>query len=309
MKKVFLAAIIAFGFASCSTEDDTTPESTNSQFANVSAAFIAPNNLTGKNVNRGTIPVPVKDFTITTTNPSALPLVTPPTLFEIVASGATDDYKIEGVFGGINTFTATSTAAGLEISAFETILSTNTATVKADYMARVPYAIYNSTANSSNTNVNIVIGQQQTIPFSMTTNHGRLIVIYETGTNLSSSGYYVEVRGKAYRTSDLSDPATTDDVVVDISGTNTAIAYWSSASSVSGAHIDSTIHIWSKKPVYAGDGTTITNGATLIKSYPCNATVFASTGRTITFKASLADITESINTANFQWQTWTEQTN
>jgi hypothetical protein len=302
MKKLILSAIIAFSIVSCSTdENETFPTDTTSQLANVSAAFSTPSKLTGKTIDRGSIPVPVKDITVKTVNATA-GLTTADVFFDIVATGGTNDYTIPGVFGGVNTFTATTTSVSAEASYAVPLTGTDATDLQNKTTAKVaelkgltPYAVYASKETASNTNVNVTIGQAQQIPFIMETKQGRLITLFETKADLSATGYFVEVTGKAYATGDTSTQLGSTQTF-DISGFKSQMYYWSNTNTKDGAHIDYSISIYTD----SGKGT-------LVKSFNSSATVNSNIGKTVTFNVGLSDVTESINTAGFTWTAWSEQ--
>jgi hypothetical protein len=300
MKKIILAAFIAFSIVSCSSDEDTTPVNSTNQFANVTAGFSAPSKLTGKTIDRGSIPVAVKDITVKTVNATA-GLNTADVLFGIVTTGGENDYTIPGVFGGINTFTATTTSVSSEQSYAMALTGTDAADLQTKTTAKVaelkgltPYAMYASKATASNTQVNVIIGQAQVIPFIMETNQGRLITLFETKPDLSATGYFVEITGTGYYSNGVAGPSS----AFDISGFKSQMYYWSNSKSIDGAHMDYTINIYT-------DNTK----NTLVKSFNSSATVNSNVGKTVTFSVGLSDVTESINTAGFTWSPWTEQNN
>jgi hypothetical protein len=326
MKKVFLAAIIAFGFASCSTDENDTPTNTTSQFANVSADFSAPSKLTGKTITRGSIPVSIEKLTVSVINATG-GLITPDVIFDVVASGGTNDYTIPGVFAGYNTFSAVSTMTQKAIddsatSGFKTItganateLATNTAAALASDKLKTPYAIYNSIQNVSNKDVLITLGDAQAIPFPMETKSGRLIISWETDTALTNTGYVVKVLSRAFNADN--SPRYAGPQEFDITGLKNEIMYWSTASSTEGAYQKTRIVIFDKEPVYSktptfgldnkcDNGAIITNGAIIIKEFNSTITVNANVGKTAKNVVGLTDVVESINTAGFTFTPWTE---
>jgi hypothetical protein len=348
MKKVFLAAIIAFGFASCSNDDDSIPENTTSQYANVTAklaSFDANKSLTGKPVQRGTIPTTINTITVTVDH-SNIAVLDQTTIFNLVADGTADAataFNIEKVTSGINMFKAvalTTASPSMTVGMTTGYTKEQTTALLTTQQAMVPYVKYTADVSKS-----IVLGSPQEVAFNMATANGRIISSVETAPTLTAMGRKVTVTGQRFlsgtigsQSADRSTPVTITNAVplvasnggstdtvgavipslttpagtqVNITGTVNSWGYWSNENSVTGGFI------YLKTDIYGPNGAGVdgilggANAAddvistTIEKSYYSIISVVANRGIVARETISFDGITEDINYATFTFPAWT----
>lgn len=292
MKKIMLAAFIALSIVSCSEENDT-PENesgiiTTSVTAKIGVGKDAFPNTTGKNVNRGTIPTTINTITVDAVNNNAA-IPASQTIFDLVSTGGANQFLIENVASGGNTFTAKATTTGtpkLSVVPYDYVSDANTdAKITAEKNA-VPYAKYEAVVG-----MNIILGAPQEVLFPLLTNHGRIIGTVETGPVLSGTGRKVEVIAQRFDTSNTSlAPAAT----FDLTGNKCVIAVWNDDTAVKGNHMTYIVN------VYGPDGLTIE------KTFNKTIAILESTGITTKITITYEGLTESINYGTFTIPAWTE---
>jgi hypothetical protein len=291
MKKLVLAAIIAFGFVACS-DDSETPESITSKNTSTVTAKIGIGKdafpTTGKNVNRGTIPTTINTITVDVVNINAS-VPTSKTIFDLVSSGGANQFLIENVASGANTFTAKATTTGLAKLTLVPYNFTNTATTDAMLKGEkdaVPYAKYEAIVG-----MNIVLGAPQEVRFPLLTNHGRIIGVIETASELSATGRKVEVVAQRF---DQSNTALAAAVTLDLTGSKCILAVWNDDTAVKGNYMTYIVNVYSA------------NGETIEKTFNKKITIIESTGITTKITVTGEGLTESINYGTFTIPAWTE---
>jgi hypothetical protein len=294
MKKIILAAFIAFSIVSCSDDNNSAPENisgtnTTSVTAKIGVGKDAFPSTTGKNVNRGTIPTTINTITVDVVNNNgAIPASQ--TIFDLVASGGETQFFIENVASGGNTFTAKATTTGsskLTVVPYNYISDANTdAKITAEKNA-VPYAKYEAVVG-----MNIILGSAQEILFPMLTNNGRIIGTVETSTVLSNSGRKVEVIAERFYAdnSSIAGPIT-----VDLTGSKSVIAAWNDDKAVKGNYMKYIVKIYNDAA-----------GTTLEKTFDKTISIIESTGITAKITITGEGLTESINYGTFTIPAWTE---
>jgi hypothetical protein len=291
MKKLVLAAIIAFGFVACS-DDSETPESITSKNTSTVTAKIGIGKdafpTTGKNVNRGTIPTTINTITVDVVNINAS-VPTSKTIFDLVSSGGANQFLIENVASGANTFTAKATTTGLAKLTLVPYNFTNIATTDAMLKGEkdaVPYAKYEAIVG-----MNIVLGAPQEVRFPLLTNHGRIIGVIETASELSATGRKVEVVAQRF---DQSNTALAAAVTLDLTGSKCILAVWNDDTAVKGNYMTYIVNVYSA------------NGETIEKTFNKKITIIESTGITTKITVTGEGLTESINYGTFTIPAWTE---
>jgi len=295
MKKIILATFITFSILSCSTDNDSIAEETVGINRTLVTAKIGvgkdafPTN-TGKNVYRGTIPTTINQITVdVVNNDSAIPPTK--TIFDLVANntaGAEDMFYIDDVTSGDNVFTAkayTTAAAKVSTTPYTTVDSATTDAMLTAQKSNVPYAYYQAVVGK-----NIILGQSQEIQFPLTTLNGRIIALIETGPTLTAINRKVEVIGDRHNP----DGSLINSGTIDITGTKSALLYWSDTNSVKDAYVNYTVNIYNA----AGD--------TVEKTFTKKITVIESTGITSKNTITFNGITEDINYGTFTIPEWTE---
>lgn len=297
MKKIILAAFIAFSIVSCSG-DNESPESisginTTKVTAKIGIGKDAFPTTTGKIVNRGTIPTTINQITVDVKNNNNT-IIPTQTIFDLVANGtagAGDVFTIDNVTSGINTFTAKAYTTASPTVSTTTYTTVDNATTDAMLTAQkniVPYAYYESVVGT-----NITLGQPQEIKFPLTTLNGRIIALVETGPTLTAMNRKVEVIGSRNN----QDGSLINSGTGEITGDKSALVYWSDSNSVKGAYLDYTVNIYDE------------TGNAVEKTYTKKITVIESTGITSKMTITFDGITESINYGTFTIPVWTEINN
>lgn len=293
MKKIILAAFITFGIVSCSTGDEPvgniSAKNTTTVTAKIGVGKDAFPNTTGKNVNRGTIPTTINTITVdAVNNNNAIPASH--TVFDLVGSGGANQFLIEDVASGGNTFTAKATTTGvakLTVVPYNYVSDANTdAKITAEKNA-VPYAKYEAVVG-----MDIVLGAPQEVVFPLLTNHGRIIGTVETASLLSASGRRVEVIAERFYEDNTSVSGAP--LIIDLTGNKSVIAVWNDDTAVKGNYFKYIIKI------YGPDGTTIE------KTFNKTIAIIESTGITSKITVTGEGLTESINYGTFTIPAWTE---
>ena len=296
MKKIILAAFIAFSIVSCSDDNKSTSD-TNAELktSTVTAKIGVGKDAfpkTGKNVNRGTIPTTINRITVdAVNNNSAIPASQ--TIFDLVGSGGELKFLIENVASGANTFTAKATTTGtpiLSVIPYNYASDSNTDAMITASKNAVPYAKYEAVAG-----MNIILGTPQEVIFPMLTNNGRIIGTVETNQLLTNSGRKVQVIAQRF---DTTDTPFTSALTVDLTGNKSVIAVWNDDTAVKGNYIKYIVNIYNDAA-----------GTTLEKTFEKIITVEESTGITAKITITSEGLTESINYGTFTIPAWTEINN
>jgi hypothetical protein len=293
MKKLILAAFIAFSIVSCSEDndsatEDTTGLNTTSITAKIGVGEDAFPNTTGKNVNRGTIPTTINTITVDVVNNNT---AIPPnqTVFDLVGSGGATQFLIEDVSSGGNTFTAKATTTGIAKLTVAPYTYTSDATTNAMIKGEkdaVPYAKYEAVVGMS-----IILGTPQEIVFPLLTNNGRIIGTVETAAQLSATGRKVEVIAQRF---DSTNTPLAAAATLDLTGNKSVIAVWNDNTAVKGNYMTYIVN------VYGPDGTTIE------KTFHKTIAIIESTGITTKITVTNEGLTESIDYGTFTIPAWTE---
>jgi hypothetical protein len=296
MKKILLVAIIAFSIVSCSHDNDspenTTGIKTTSITAKIGVGKDAFASTTGKNVNRGTIPITINRITVdvVNTNPG---IPANQTIFDLVASGGETNFLIDDVASGPNVFTAKATTIGISKLTVVPYNYTNDATTDAMIKGErdaVPYAKYEAIVG-----MDIILGTPQEIMFPLLTNHGRIIGTVETAELLSSTGRKVEVIAQRF---DSNNTALAPALTVDLTGNKSVIAVWNNDTAVKGNYMKYIVNVYNN-----ADGTI------LEKTFEKIIAIQESTGITAKITITNEGLTESINYGTFTIPAWTEINN
>jgi hypothetical protein len=294
MKRLILAAFIAFSVVSCSNDSDsetnenTATAKTTSVSAKIGVGKDAFPGTTGKNVNRGTIPTTINTITVDVVNSNAS-IPANQTIFDLVASGGASQFLIENVWSGDNTFTAKATTTGSPKMSVSSYNYTNDATTDAMLTAEknaVPYAKYQAVVE-----MNIILGTPQEIKFPLLTDNGRLISTIETAQQLSATKRKVEVIVQRFNADNTPIAATT---TFDLTGNASTVAVWNDNTALKGNYMKYIVNVFG------------TNGTTIEKTFTQNIVIIESKG--ITSKITIASdgLTESINYGTFTIPAWTE---
>ncbi|MDR6845182.1 hypothetical protein [Flavobacterium granuli] len=292
MKKIILVAFIALGIVSCSSEDDSPEDISGINTATVTAKIGVGKDAfpgtTGKNVNRGTIPTTINTITVDVVNNNpAIP--SNQTIFDLVGSGGANQFLIENVASGSNTFTAKATTTGTPKLTVEPYNHTNDATTDAMLKGEkdaVPYAKYEAVVGMS-----ITLGTPQEIVFPLLTNHGRIIGTVETAALLSATDRRVEVIAERFY---ANNTPVLGPITIDLTGNKSVIAAWNDDTAVKGNYMKYIVN------VYGPDGLTIE------KTFNKTITIIESTGITSKITITNDGLTESINYGTFTIPAWTE---
>lgn len=292
MKKIMLAAFIALSIVSCS-EDNDSPENisginSTTVTAKIGVGKDAFPNTTGKNVNRGTIPTTINTIAVDVVNNNeAIPASQ--TVFDLVSSGGANQFLIENVASGGNTFTAKATTTGTPKLTVAPYIFTNEATTDAMLKGEkdaVPYAKYEAVVG-----MNIVLGTPQEIVFPLQTNNGRIIGTVETASQLSATGRKVEVIAERFY---ANNTPVLGPITIDLTGNKSVIAVWNDNTAVKGNYMTYIVN------VYGPDGITIE------KTFNKRITIIESTGITTKITITNEGLTESTNYGTFTIPAWTE---
>ena len=286
MKKITLAAIIAFSFASCSKDHEASDLKSSKVMVTFGDSFLRPMKSTSvsKNVDRGagTIPVGIDQITVTAAN-TTFPDAT--TVFNMTeGNGDGSIFYLDGIASGNNTFTATATTTATP----EFTESKNTdVVVKSTFEGKkisTPFAHYTATKSAT-----INLTAAQTINFNMATSNGKLNTYIYTDPTLTASGRKVEVVSQLFKSdnTNINAPKT-----YAITGSYSYTSCWSDDLSVAGNYISIDIK------VYASDGTTVEN------TYNNKIYVAAFTTTNTTMIVNAAGVTTSQTQATFNFPVW-----
>lgn len=232
-------------------------------------------------VNRGDIPVAVKQINVTSESVSTG--IDREATYNLVDDGSgANGFIISDVPLGENNFTATTTAVASNLWRVNQF-ATNSFTAQEkldDNKANTPYAVYNGNVGGAN-----ITGENDFITMPMTTENGRLntVVILEESLR---KDYYLQVASIVSNGSPVK-------VITASNGKKGISLYWSSEDSVAGENQGITINVFHK------DGTFI-NGETVI------LTVQASTGLNTIYTVYRDHIYAETAGFNFTFQEWNE---
>jgi hypothetical protein len=296
MKKIFLAAFIVFSIVSCSSDDNTSDaiasKNTTTVTAKIGVGKEAFPTTTGKNVNRGTIPITINRITVDVVNNNAAMPATK-TIFDLVSSGGETKFLIEDVASGANVFTAKATTIGVPKLSVVPYVYTNDATTDAMIKGEkdaAPYAKYEAVVG-----MDIVLGTPQEIVFPLLTSHGRIIGTVETASILSASGRKVEVIAQRFFAdhTPISIPVTAD-----ITGNKSVFAVWNDDTALKGNYLKYIVNVYNNA-----------QGSIIEKTFEKIIPVQESTGITAKVAVTGEGLTESINYGTFTIPSWTEINN
>jgi type IV secretory pathway protease TraF len=287
MKKIILAAFIAFSIVSCSDDNDTPAPTTTSVTAEFGNSFLQPKT-TGKNVERGSIPVAIDKITVTATNISTPSVPLSPTVFDLVANGtagAEKKFLIEKIASGTNSFTATATTNGSKVSS-STIYTTDALGLNAFNANKTatPYAEYEATTSAT-----IVLTTPQTVAFNMATAQGKLNTYIYTDATVTNSNRKVTVQGTSHK---ADGTVITTSTAFDITGSKSLVFVWSNELAVVGSYV-----VYEMK-VYDALGNTVES------TFTERITVKASTTINTTTVVTATGLTTSANEATFTFPIW-----
>jgi hypothetical protein len=295
MKKIILAAILAFNIVSCSDDHDCPQNITGTNATAVTAKFGVGKDAfptTGKSVNRGDIPTTINRITVDVVNSNSA-ILPNQTVFDLVASGGATQFLIDNVASGSNNFTAKATTTGgskLSLEPYDFISNDDTDAKIAAKKNAVPHANYEAVVG-----MNIILGTAQEIAFPLLTNHGRLIVDMETATILSNTGRKVEVISQRFNADHTPISAVTTN---DLTGNKSLIAVWNDDTALKGNYTKYTVNVYNDAA-----------GTTLEKTFERTITIIESTGITSKLTITGEGLTESINYGTFTVPEWTEISN
>ncbi|AOW08894.1 hypothetical protein [Flavobacterium gilvum] len=293
MKRFILASIIAFGFASCSSNNDDDSSQNVLRTTKVETSFgnsfLQPVvNNTGKNVVRGTIPVAIDQITVIATNTTTPSFPPSTTVFDLVANGtagAEQKYFIDGIASGTNSFTANAITNGPKVSS-ETVTDDATAkNIFAANKATIPYAKYTAT-----TSAQIVFTSPKVVTFNMGTSNGKLNTYVYTGPTLSAINRKVTVKSQKFNADGT--PINVTPQTYDITGSNSFVSSWSDELAIAGSYRLLDIS------VYAPDGITVETTTTQ------KIIIKASTTVNTTIAITKDGITTSEDEATFVFPAW-----
>ena len=294
MKKIIVAAFIAFSIVSCSDNDNLEGDISGIKTTRVEASFgnsfLQPNKKNGKSVERGTIPVAIDQIAVVATNVSTPEFPESSTVFDLVANGtpgAEQKFFIEGIASGTNSFTANAITNGPKISS-EMIYDDATNQALNSFNANksiTPFAQYTAT-----TSAQIVFTSPKTIRFDMATSNGKLNTYVYTGPTITTSKRKVTVKRQTFNADGT--PINTTPQTYDITGSKSFVSTWSDDSSVVGNYAILDII------VYAPDGTSVDI------TRQQKITIKASTTTNTTIAITKDGITTSENEATFNFPAW-----
>jgi hypothetical protein len=307
MKKIILAAFIAFSIVSCSDGNESTENIVTKDSHKVKVTFgdsflktSKTSANTKKDVNRpSSIPTGIDLITVTTKNIS---LGTAPvnTAFNIIPTGGVTDFILDGVMTGTNDFTATATTTSNPSNKVELIASasaknqfnTYTGDIQNNYAgAPIPYATYAAAV----TGLKIDFASSPEIYFDMKTSNGRLNTLVQTGPSVTTSNLYVKITRTVYNKSKNTTVATD----YNISGDSSLVSTWNDEDAIYGSTVNLLI------TVYNGTDDT----APVIYSQTCDLQIKGSTITNTQITVNKEKMTISTNTGAFQFPTWRNEDN
>lgn len=282
MKKV-LVLVLGFSalLASCNTEENIYIDSRPVTDVRVKAKAAANEvGVAGRSVNRGDIPVTVKDITVKSI--SQLSSIERNQLFTLVEDGSgSDDIIMNDVPLGDNDFSATTTASGNNRYSLQLVAG---GTDIDEYLENkrdiTPYVVYNGSTESA-----YIDGEDDFVSIDMSTLNGRRISMVQLDESIEDE-YYYKVVMSTENNSTLTELVT--------NGKKRLVSVWSNSSSVDGAWITFDLTLYSK-----------TNDA-VVNTYSVTKTIEASKGITSRYTI-YADTVQSEQVGfGFVWQDWSE---
>ncbi len=246
MKKTIIAlAFVTLSFVSCTNDDSTTNDAVATTKDGVTTAKLNvaiktnENNLTGKNVERGTLYAWIKDINISVISQDFN--YTKSEIFTLVPNGTPDashTFDLDNVAVGRNTIEVSTTTSTPESYSVDT--SNNGAVNMLEFFKtdRKPYAIYTATIPT----FNVIQGITNQIPTTvLTTVHGRSISVFTLSQRLKDMGVTVKVMPHIG-----TDEKPSFNVVSGLVNT----VYWSNAQSIGGEKIHFNMHLFDKNGNY-----------------------------------------------------------
>lgn len=278
MKKVILSLVLLASMTACSTDDTQTPI----QKTDVTFIVASSSNVTGKQVDKGNIPVWVNRIDISAVSGS----YTKTEQFDLVTNNPNveKNFILNDVAIGSNVFTATTTTDSAK--KFVLAPSNGTAEAKiAELKAHNPYVLYSGTKTQAiNPTANV-------INIDMTTKHGRILSVFQLENNSAfKSGYEATITAKV-------DGVTAGTTKVQQSGI--VCFEWSDDKALEG-----------KKVIYTIDVSPINNNNNLHTIYTCEQTIKASTSISCIYTINKENAPSPYTSENklvFSFQKWNEE--
>jgi len=231
-------------------------------------------------VNRDDVPVWVKDITIDVIHDQTQELNS--TTFTLVDNGSGEDgFRVENVLYGPSTINAASTSNGWRKydSYRVNIVNDTPQEILQNFRANNPYATYISNTLTPNINTD-----ESLYNLDMTTNHGRIISLFQISPNAVSSAY-ITVK---------STSSVSESYVEAIASNKAALFYWSNENAVDGETIVHTINIHHRASGELLSTLTVNN---LVRSSRSTSTIYT---------ISADEIIKEEQGFDFNWQVWIE---
>jgi hypothetical protein len=282
MKKL---SVLVLGFsallASCSTEENIYIDSRPVTDVRVKAKAAANEvGVSSRSVNRGDIPVTVKDITVNSI--SQLSSIERNQLFTLVEDGSgSDDIIMNDVPLGENDFSATTTASGNNRYSLQLV---SRGTDIDEYLEGkkliTPYVVYNGSTESA-----YIDGEDDFVSIDMSTLNGRRISMVELDDSIKDEYYYKVVM------STENNPTLTETVT---NGKKRVVSVWSNSSSVDGAWITFDLTLYSNI------------NDEIVNTYSVTKTIEASKGITSRYTIYENTVQSEQVGFGFVWQDWSE---
>ncbi len=282
MKKLLLLLLGVSVITSCSKDDNESLEVVN-ETTDVKLDFsaVGQDYSSRTNVNRGDIYDWVDRIKVSIQHNSTG--LQNEAEFKLKNNGGAEEFVIEDIYLGENTFSAETTTLGAEIHNLSVSTKHAQRSIE-DAREELPYVLYNSG--------NEVVDIQKTdnnIAFDMTTQNGRAISVFKLAHHLKDD-YYI---GVSYTRDGQFNETLTDSGSGDL-----VLAYWSDDSAVVGNYVDYSVNVYHKD----SNGTPVNEDPFLITD-----TIVKSSSVSTINTFSLNDFTSESNAISFTWETWTEE--
>ena len=289
-----MVAVLAMSLFSCTKGDEDQPNDPTAKTANATLVVKTETdvpNITGRDVERGTLHAWIKDINVHAT---AMELIWNRdfsfTLVDNGTPGAAHDFVLDQLAIGRNDFTITTTT-----NTVPSLISTRSDVNPEIYMNIVkaynPYAVYSATSTA-----NIVYGQTNALnPITLRTQNGRHIALFKLSDQLAQLGVRATV-------TPVIDGVTKHELEF-----NTELlgrVYWSDANCVAGKKIYYTIKLLKPNGEPLMDDHNTPVGLTTLE-----VTIAASTSINRIYTVSKTNITENAGTQVFTAENWNNDDN
>lgn len=306
MKKIlFFLTIIGLSLTSCSTDEQPT-SGENAQTTSVLLDVSTPNttaksSISGKDINRNNIPLPVKNVKIVAKHLSSGTEVSDN--WNVVTSGGESFLKLSNVKTGNTKFTVTTTTDSPQFKELTNITTTSNKNIVAEAQEErfdkaldninneVPYALYTGDLTQVITATDI-----NSVGVNMTTQHGRILTVFQLKDYLKNHADSKDGQGFQAKITATVDGESAQTA---ITKKNELVTFkWSNTTATSG-----------KKVTYKIEISSINSQNNILETYTITQNIIASTSLSCFYELDFKtfSLTQKEVGINLSWQQWLDQ--